>query len=82
LPLLLLLRLRLPAAVAAVVAVAVVFAHSPAQSSDYWLNVSLGEYQNKNYQSSIDAAHRALQFNPTSELAYNNLGAAYAALAQ
>jgi protein O-mannosyl-transferase len=56
--------------------------HSPAQSSDYWLNVSLGEYQKKNYQASIDAAHRALQFNPTSVLAYNNLGAAYAALSR
>jgi protein O-mannosyl-transferase len=52
------------------------------QSSDYWLNVSLSEYQKKNFQASIDAAHRTLQFNPTSELAYNNLGAAYAALAQ
>ncbi len=56
--------------------------HSPAQSGDYWLNVSLSQYQKRNYQASIDAAHRALQFNPTSELAYNNLGAAYAALAQ
>jgi protein O-mannosyl-transferase len=52
------------------------------QSSDYWLNVSLSQYQSKNYQGSIDAAHRALQFNPYSALAYNNLGAAYAALAQ
>ena len=55
---------------------------NPTQSSDYWLNVSLSHYQSKNYKGSIDAAHRALQFNPNSELAYNNLGAAYAALAQ
>ncbi len=55
---------------------------APAQTCDYWLNVSLAEYQKKNYQASIDAARRALHFNPTSELAYNNLGAAYAALAQ
>jgi tetratricopeptide (TPR) repeat protein len=56
--------------------------HAPAETCDYWLNISLAQYQNKNYQASIDAAHRALQFNPASELAYNNLGAAYAALAQ
>jgi tetratricopeptide (TPR) repeat protein len=55
---------------------------SPTESADYWINRSLTEYQKKNYQASIDAAHRALQFNPTSELAYNNLGAAYAALTQ
>ena len=59
-----------------------ILTHSSTQSCDYWLNVSLSEYQKKDYQASIDAAHRALQFNPTSELAYNNLGAAYAALAQ
>ena len=59
-----------------------ILTRSPAQSCDYWLNVSLSQYQNKHYQASIDAAHRALQFNPTSELAYNNLGAAYAALGQ
>jgi tetratricopeptide (TPR) repeat protein len=59
-----------------------ILTRSPEQSCDYWLNVSLSEYQNKHYQASIDAAHRALQFNPASELAYNNLGAAYAALAQ
>jgi protein O-mannosyl-transferase len=52
------------------------------QSSDYWLNVSLSQYQSNNYQGSIDAAHRALQFNPNSVLAYNNLGAAYASLGQ
>ncbi|HMH16477.1 MAG TPA: tetratricopeptide repeat protein [Edaphobacter sp.] len=56
--------------------------NSPTQGSDYWINISLTEYQKKNYQASIDAAHRALQFNPNSELAYNNLGAAYAALGQ
>jgi tetratricopeptide (TPR) repeat protein len=55
---------------------------APPQSADYWINISLAEYQNKNYQASIEASHQALQLNPNSELAYNNLGAAYAALEQ
>jgi protein O-mannosyl-transferase len=55
---------------------------APPPSADYWINISLAEYQNRNYQASIEASHQALQLNPNSELAYNNLGAAYAALAQ
>lgn len=59
-----------------------VLASAPAQNTDYWINASLYQYQSGNYQACIDAAQQALKLNPNSELAYANIGAAYAGLKQ
>jgi tetratricopeptide (TPR) repeat protein len=53
-----------------------------AQSADYWINASLYQYQGGNYEACINAARQALKLKPDSELAYNNMGAAYAGLRQ
>ncbi len=55
---------------------------TPLQNADYWINASLFQYQAGNYKECIDAARQALKLNPHSELAYNNMGAAYAGLKQ
>lgn len=49
---------------------------------DDWINASLHQYQNRNYTACIAAAQQALKLRPQSELAYNNIGAAYAGLKQ
>ena len=53
-----------------------------AQSADDWINASLYQYQSGNYDASIATARQALKLKPDSELAYNNIGAAYAGLRQ
>ncbi len=53
---------------------------APLQNADYWINVSLYRYQAGDYRKCIDAAQQALKLNPNSEIAYNNIGAAYAGL--
>ncbi|MGA3049802.1 MAG: tetratricopeptide repeat protein [Terracidiphilus sp.] len=56
---------------------------APAQrSADYWINASLYQYQAENYEACIQDAKLALEVKPDSELAYNNIGAAYAGLHQ
>lgn len=50
--------------------------------ANYWINASLNQYKRGNFTACIAAAQRALQLKPDSDLAYNNLGAAYAALQQ
>jgi tetratricopeptide (TPR) repeat protein len=52
------------------------------QSADYWINASLYQYQGGNYVACITDAKQALRLKPDSELAYNNIGAAYAGLHQ
>ncbi len=52
------------------------------QSADYWINASLYQYQAGNYLVCINDAKQALKRKPDSELAYNNIGAAYAGLHQ
>jgi len=52
------------------------------RDTDYWINASLYQYQSGDYQGCIDSARQALKLHPNSEVAYNNIGAAYAALKQ
>jgi len=59
-----------------------ILAHPAAQSADYWINASLYQYQGGNYEACMTMARQALKLKPDSELAYNNIGAAYAGLRQ
>lgn len=59
-----------------------ILAQPAALTADNWINASLYQYRKGNYAGCIEAAKQALKLNPNSELAYNNIGAAYAALAQ
>jgi len=52
------------------------------QGVDDWINVSLYQYQSGHYDACIAAAQQALRQKPDSAIAYNNIGAAYAALGQ
>lgn len=56
--------------------------HPSTHSADFWINVSLYQYKAGNYTACITAAQQALNLDPNSALAYNNIGAAYAGLAQ
>ena len=56
--------------------------HPVAHNADYWINASLYQYQSGNYDACITAAKQALKLEADSELAYNNIGAAYAGLQQ
>lgn len=60
----------------------VILGRSTAYTADDWINASLFQYQNKNYAGCIADAQEALKLKPGSELAYNNMGAAYAGLGQ
>jgi tetratricopeptide (TPR) repeat protein len=53
-----------------------------ALTADYWIDASLYQYQSGNYSGCISSAKEALKVKPDSELAYNNIGAAYAGLRQ
>ena len=57
-------------------------AHPAAQDAEDWINLSLAQYQQKQYQASIDSARHALAINPNLATAYNNIGADYAGLLQ
>jgi tetratricopeptide (TPR) repeat protein len=61
---------------------AAILAHPPVQDASYWIDASLYQYRSGNYEACIAFANQALKLKPDSELAYNNLGAAYAALRQ
>jgi tetratricopeptide (TPR) repeat protein len=52
------------------------------QAADFWINASLYQYQKGNYDACIANAKQALKLKPDSELAYNNIGAAFAGLRQ
>jgi tetratricopeptide (TPR) repeat protein len=51
-------------------------------SPDGWIDISLARYRNQDYAGCISAAKEALKIEPHSALAYNNIGAAYAAMGQ
>jgi tetratricopeptide (TPR) repeat protein len=63
-------------------AAAAILAHPVTQDADYWINASLYQYRSGNYEACIASANQALKLKPDSALAYNNRGAAYAALRQ
>jgi tetratricopeptide (TPR) repeat protein len=56
--------------------------HPVAQNANYWINLSLEQYLQKQYQASIDASRHALAIDPKLATAYNNIGADYAGLMQ
>jgi tetratricopeptide (TPR) repeat protein len=55
-------------------------AHPATQDANYWINLSLAQYMQKQYRASIDSARHALDLNPKLATAYNNIGAGYAGL--
>ncbi|MDR3736501.1 MAG: tetratricopeptide repeat protein [Acidobacteriaceae bacterium] len=57
-------------------------AHPATQNADYWINLSLAQYQQVKFQASIVSARHALAINPNLAAAYNNIGAGYAGLQQ
>lgn len=59
-----------------------ILTHPASSGADGWINASLYQYQRGNYDACISAAKQALKLKPDSELAYNNIGAAYAGLRQ
>jgi tetratricopeptide (TPR) repeat protein len=56
--------------------------HPAALTADEWINASLYQYRAGNYQACMESARQALKLKPDSEIAYNNIGAAYAGLRQ
>lgn len=52
------------------------------QAADFWINASLYQFQKGNYDACIANAKQALKLKPDSEIAYNNIGAAYAGMHQ
>jgi len=52
------------------------------ETAVYWIDASLKQYQQQNYAGCLNSARRALAIEPGSAIAYNNIGAAYAALMQ
>ena len=57
-------------------------AHPVTKDANYWINLSLAQYMQKQYQASMDSARHALSLNPKLATAYNNMGADYAGLMQ
>jgi tetratricopeptide (TPR) repeat protein len=56
--------------------------YAPAPQTASWINMSLDQYRQGEYRQSIDTARRALQLDPNSAEAYNNIGASYGAMQQ
>jgi tetratricopeptide (TPR) repeat protein len=54
--------------------------HPPAQTAAFWINLSLTQSQQGEYAESIESARHALTLDPKSAIAYNNIGAGYAAM--
>jgi tetratricopeptide (TPR) repeat protein len=48
------------------------------QGAAMWIQMSLAQYQKQEFQQSIESAKKALEIDPRSAEAYNNIGAAYA----
>ena len=57
-------------------------APAAAQNAAYWIDLSLAQYKQGQYQQSIESAQRALTLDPNSAEAYNNIGAARAGMQQ
>jgi len=53
-----------------------------AQGAAFWLNLSLTQYNAKQYKESIDSARHALELDPKMAEAWNNIGAGEAGLQQ
>jgi tetratricopeptide (TPR) repeat protein len=51
-----------------------------AQGADYWIELSLKQYQQAQYTQAIGSARKALELNPNSAEAYNNIAASYGAM--
>ena len=49
-------------------------------SHDAYLELGLQSYRNRQFQDAISATQKALEFDPNSAVAYNNLCSAYAEL--
>ena len=56
--------------------------HPPSSTAAALINTSLDQYRQGKYQESIQSAQNALQLDPKSAEAYNNIGAAYGAMQQ
>lgn len=54
----------------------------PAMSASQWINLSLAQYQQQQYEASITSAQKALKIDPKSAEAWNNIGAANGAMKQ
>jgi tetratricopeptide (TPR) repeat protein len=50
------------------------------KDANYWVEVSLTQYQQAQYNQAIDSARKALELNPNSAEAYNNIAASYGAM--
>jgi tetratricopeptide (TPR) repeat protein len=59
-----------------------ILARPAVMNADDWINASLYQYQIGNFDACIADAQLALKLKPDSQLAYNNIGAAYAGLHQ
>ena len=57
-------------------------AQATGNTVSYWVDASLYQYRSGNYTACIADAQKALDINPNTAPAYNNIGAAYAALQQ
>jgi tetratricopeptide (TPR) repeat protein len=55
---------------------------APGSPADRFIDLSLAEYKAGQYQQSIELAQKALEADPKSALAYNNIGAGYGAMRQ
>ncbi|HEY5078208.1 MAG TPA: tetratricopeptide repeat protein [Opitutaceae bacterium] len=56
--------------------------HPPTRDAAYWIRLSGKQYRQGQYPRAIDAARKAIALEPENAEAYNNLGAASAALGQ
>jgi tetratricopeptide (TPR) repeat protein len=59
-----------------------ILAQPASQNSESWIHASLYQYQVGNYKACIADAQQALKLKPDFDLAYVNIGAAYAGLHQ
>lgn len=51
-------------------------------TEDNYINLSLLQYQQKDYKGCIASCHKALEINPKSKIAYNNICSSYNAMKQ
>jgi tetratricopeptide (TPR) repeat protein len=56
--------------------------HPPVRDAAFWINLSLDQYRQAQYQQSLQSAREALQLDPNSAEAYVNIGAGYGAMGQ
>jgi uncharacterized protein (TIGR02996 family) len=56
--------------------------HPPMRGATFWINLSLDQYRQAQYQQSLQSAREALQLDPNSAEAYVNIGAGYGAMGQ